>query len=138
MIWFFTVFSGGANRRTLNIFSAAADNIFRTFSARDWHGARWTTPLDDGDRYNLMFNPLFVKYFTDVAKTLPIWSSLNCQFLEVSEETASTANCDSYFRDNKLSHEDIIIMHSRHVCDWYKNDRRFSDRRFTKYIKSIG
>lgn len=61
-----------------------------------------------GDRDNLMYNILFAKYFTDLAKTLPIWSPVNCQFFNGSDETASTAHCESYFKDCKLSHKDII------------------------------
>lgn len=55
-----------------------------------------------------MYNSRFAKYFIDLAKTLPIWSAINCQFFEGAEETATSTNVESYFKDCKRSHRDLI------------------------------
>lgn len=66
------------------------------------------TTYDNGDRDNLMYNSRFAKYLIDLVKTLPIWSAINCQFFDGSEETATSTNVESYFKDCKRSHRDLI------------------------------
>lgn len=95
--------------------------------------------MTDGDRDNLMYNPHFAKYFTELSKTLLIWSAVNCQFFELSNDTASTANCESYFKDCKLTHKDVIPCR---VDTFITEDIKAIDgcviEASQKYIKYIG
>lgn len=97
------------------------------------------TTCDNGDRDNLMFNSRFAKYFIDLAKTLPIWSAINCQFFEGSEETATSTNVESYFKDCKRCHRDLIPCR---VDSFVTEDIKLIDgwviEASQKYVQNIG
>ncbi len=97
------------------------------------------TTNDYGDRDNLMYNSRFAKYFIDLTKTLPIWSAVNCQFFEGSEETATSTNVESYFKDCKRSHRDLIPCR---VDALVSEDIKLIDgwviEASQKYLRSIG
>lgn len=63
---------------------------------------------DNGDRDNLMQNLQFSTFLLDLCKLLPLWSGICCKYFKGSELFASSGNVESYFKDVKLSHRDLI------------------------------
>lgn len=63
---------------------------------------------DDGDRDNLMFNKEFAKYFVNLCKLFPLWSSICCQFFKGSKSVASSASVESHIKVMKQSLEGVI------------------------------
>lgn len=70
--------------------------------------AETVSDSDDGDRDNIMFNPAFAKFFIDLCKLCPLWSSICCQFFNRSQPTASTSNVECHIKVMKQSMEDVI------------------------------
>lgn len=63
---------------------------------------------DKGDRDNLMKNDEFAKFFLNLCKTVPLWSSINCKFFNTEAKPSSSANIESYYNDTKCSLAHVI------------------------------
>lgn len=116
------------------------DSRFSEFITSVNEGATTEVTTNDyGDRDNLMYNSRFAKYFIDLAKTLLIWSAINCQFFEGAEETATSTNVESYFKDCKRSHRDLIPCR---VDAFVNEDIKLIDgwviEASQKYLQNIG
>lgn len=55
-----------------------------------------------------MFNPPFAKHFVRLCKMLPLWSSICSDFFNMAEDTSSSANVESYFKEVKEAFKDFI------------------------------
>lgn len=63
---------------------------------------------DNGDRDNVMYNPIFANDFIRLCKILPLWSGISCDLFEIDEITSSSSNVESDFKNLKQSLADII------------------------------
>lgn len=59
---------------------------------------------DDGDRYNLMENRPFAKYFIDLCQMLPIWNALSNTFFNSPNLTGSSWSSETNFKNIKQLH----------------------------------
>lgn len=63
---------------------------------------------DDGNNDNVYYNPEFAKHFLRTCNLLPLWSAISCEIFNSKSKTSSSANVESYFKDVKHVHKDII------------------------------
>lgn len=63
---------------------------------------------DNGDRDNIMYNPLFAAHFLHLCKTMLLWTGMCCQLFKSSNVTASSGNAESAFKNIKQSLAEII------------------------------
>lgn len=61
-----------------------------------------------GDADNVYFNKAFSGHFLRLCKLLPLWSAISCHVFGTPVSKSSSANVESYFKDVKMIHKDII------------------------------
>lgn len=62
----------------------------------------------NGNADNIYFNQKFAKHFLRLCKLFPLWSIISCQLFGTPATVSSSANVESYFKDVKHVHADII------------------------------
>lgn len=63
---------------------------------------------DKGDTDNVYYNVEFAKHFLRLCKLFPLWSTISCKSLGTLATVSSSANAESYSKDVKHVHADII------------------------------
>lgn len=75
-------------------FTSWLENIVKSVDER-------VASSDDGDRDNLMHNPIFANDLIRLCKIFPLWSGVTCDIFEIEEVTSSSANVESDFKNVK-------------------------------------
>lgn len=105
--------------RILNIHSTDNDELIEYIETEQVSFGAWLDAIlksvettvslqDNGDRDNIMFNPAFAKHFIRLCKMLPLWTSICSDFFNLHENTSSSANVESYFKEVKESFKNLI------------------------------
>lgn len=63
---------------------------------------------DNGNADNVYYNVEFAKHFLRLCKLFPLWSTISCKLFGTPATVSSSANAESYFKDVKHVHADII------------------------------
>lgn len=64
--------------------------------------------IDNGNTDNVYYNVEFAKHFLRLCKLFPLWSTISCKLFGTPATVSSSANAESYSKDVKHVHADII------------------------------
>lgn len=64
--------------------------------------------IDNGNTDNVYYNVEFAKKILRLCKLFPLWSTISCKSLGTLATVSSSANAESYSKDVKHVHADII------------------------------
>lgn len=93
---------------------------------------------NSGEVDNVYFNEEFAKHFLRLCKLFPLWSAISCSVFGSPASVSSSANVESYFKDVKHVHRDIIpcpadVFAQNHI-DRLNEETITASQQYAKFI----